>query len=99
LPIEQPIGTTRDFHNPSASPIDRTVPRIDIGAVSHVERGPCHESDVHHAVVGGKSGVADRTCNLAAHRAAGEHVGVDEARSLPGSGWDGDLDEMRASRA
>ena len=37
--------------------------------------------------------------NLALSRLAGEPLGVDEARSLRGSGWDGDLDEMRASRA
>jgi Arc/MetJ family transcription regulator len=36
--------------------------------------------------------------NLALSRLAGEPLGVDEARSLRGSGWDGDLDEMRASR-
>lgn len=37
--------------------------------------------------------------NLALRRLVGEPLGVDEARSLRGSGWDGDLDEMRASRA
>ena len=37
--------------------------------------------------------------NLALSRLAGEPLGLDEARSLRGSGWDGDLDEMRASRA
>ena len=37
--------------------------------------------------------------NLALSRLAGEPLGVDEARSLRGSGWDGDLGEMRASRA
>ena len=36
--------------------------------------------------------------NLALRRLAGEPLGLDEARSLRGSGWDGDLDEMRASR-
>lgn len=36
--------------------------------------------------------------NLALHRLAGEPLGVDQARALRGSGWDGDLDEMRASR-
>ena len=36
--------------------------------------------------------------HLALSRLAGEPLGVDEARSLRGSGWDGDLDEMRASR-
>ena len=36
--------------------------------------------------------------NLALSRLAGEPLGVHEARSLRGSGWDGDLDEMRASR-
>jgi Arc/MetJ family transcription regulator len=37
--------------------------------------------------------------NLALRRLAGEPLGVDEARALRGSGWDGDLEEMRASRA
>lgn len=36
--------------------------------------------------------------NLALRRLAGEPLGLDEARALRGSGWDGDLDEMRASR-
>ena len=36
--------------------------------------------------------------SLALSRWAGEPLGVDEARSLRGSGWDGDLDEMRVSR-
>src|SRR5262245_16877032 len=42
LPIEQPIGSTRDFHNPNASPTDRTVPRIDIGLVSHAQLRHTH---------------------------------------------------------
>ena len=37
--------------------------------------------------------------NLALRRLTEEPLGVDEARSLRGSGWDGDLGEMRASRA
>ncbi|MCC6433799.1 MAG: type II toxin-antitoxin system VapB family antitoxin [Acidimicrobiales bacterium] len=37
--------------------------------------------------------------NLALRRLAAEPLDVDEARRLRGSGWDGDLDEMRASRA
>jgi Arc/MetJ family transcription regulator len=37
--------------------------------------------------------------NLALRQAAGEPLGLDEARSLRGVGWEGDLDEMRASRA
>jgi Arc/MetJ family transcription regulator len=37
--------------------------------------------------------------NLALRRLAGEPLDVDDARSLRGSGWDGDLDEMRAGRA
>ena len=36
--------------------------------------------------------------NLALRRLAGEALSVDEARSLRGSGWDGDLEEMRTSR-
>ena len=37
--------------------------------------------------------------NLALQHLAGEPLDVAEARSLRGSGWDGDLDEMRSSRA
>lgn len=37
--------------------------------------------------------------NLALRQAAGEPLGLDEARSMRGTGWDGDLDDMRASRA
>jgi Arc/MetJ family transcription regulator len=36
--------------------------------------------------------------NLALRHAAGEPLGLDEARSMRGSGWDGNLDEMRTSR-
>lgn len=36
--------------------------------------------------------------NLALRHLAGEPLDLDEARSLRGSGWDGDLDDMRASR-
>ena len=37
--------------------------------------------------------------NLALRRLAGEALELDDARALRGSGWDGDLDDMRASRA
>lgn len=37
--------------------------------------------------------------NFALRTVAAEPLSVDEARRLRGSGWDGDLDEMRASRA
>ena len=37
--------------------------------------------------------------NFALRTVAAEPLGLDEARSLRGSGWDGDLDEMRAGRA
>jgi Arc/MetJ family transcription regulator len=37
--------------------------------------------------------------NLALRRLAGEPLDLAEARAMRGSGWDGDLDEMRASRA
>ncbi len=37
--------------------------------------------------------------NLALRQVAGEPLGLDEARSLRGVGWDGDLDAKRASRA
>lgn len=36
--------------------------------------------------------------NLALRLAAAEPLDPDEARALRGSGWDGDLEEMRASR-
>ncbi len=36
--------------------------------------------------------------NLALRHAAGEPLGLEEARSMRGSGWHGDLDEMRTAR-
>ncbi|HEX9683910.1 MAG TPA: type II toxin-antitoxin system VapB family antitoxin [Acidimicrobiales bacterium] len=36
--------------------------------------------------------------NFALRIVASEALGVDEARALRGSGWEGDLDEMRANR-
>jgi len=37
--------------------------------------------------------------NFALRAVAGEPLSLEQARRLRGSGWDGDLDEMRASRA
>jgi Arc/MetJ family transcription regulator len=37
--------------------------------------------------------------NFALRSVAGEALSLDQAHGLRGSGWDGDLDEMRASRA
>jgi Arc/MetJ family transcription regulator len=37
--------------------------------------------------------------NLALRRVAAEALDLDDARALRGSGWDGDLDELRANRA
>ncbi len=37
--------------------------------------------------------------NFALRTIAGEALDLDEARGLRGSGWDGDLDEMRGGRA
>ena len=37
--------------------------------------------------------------NFALRTLAGEPLSLDTARRLRGSGWDGDLEEMRASRA
>ena len=37
--------------------------------------------------------------NFALRALAAEPLGIDEARRLRGSGWDGDLDEMRAGRS
>jgi Arc/MetJ family transcription regulator len=36
--------------------------------------------------------------NFALRSAAAEPLGLDDARRLRGSGWEGDLDELRASR-
>lgn len=36
--------------------------------------------------------------NLALRRLAAEPLDVDEARGMRGSGWEGDLDELRRSR-
>lgn len=36
--------------------------------------------------------------NYALRLVAGEALGLDEARALRGSGWDGDLEEMRSGR-
>lgn len=36
--------------------------------------------------------------NLALQLVAGEALDLDEARALRGSGWDGDLEELRGSR-
>jgi Arc/MetJ family transcription regulator len=36
--------------------------------------------------------------NLALRLVAAEPLGLDEARQLRGSGWEGDLEELRASR-
>ena len=37
--------------------------------------------------------------NFALRALAGEPLGLDEARRLRGSGWDGDLDELRRTPA
>ena len=37
--------------------------------------------------------------NFALRMVAAERLGLDEARRLRGSGWDGDLEEMRSGRA
>jgi Arc/MetJ family transcription regulator len=37
--------------------------------------------------------------NFALRTIAAEPLGLDEARRLRGAGWDGDLDQMRVSRA
>jgi Arc/MetJ family transcription regulator len=36
--------------------------------------------------------------NFALRTVAGEALGLDEARQLRGSGWEGDLEEMRSTR-
>ena len=36
--------------------------------------------------------------DLALRHLAGEPLGLEEARSLRGTGWDGDLDEMRTNQ-
>ena len=37
--------------------------------------------------------------NLALRRLAGEPLSLDAARALRGAGWEGELDEMRMTRA
>lgn len=37
--------------------------------------------------------------NFALRTLAAEPLGLDEARRLRGSGWDGDLDELRTTRS
>jgi Arc/MetJ family transcription regulator len=37
--------------------------------------------------------------NFALRTVAGEPLGLEKARGLRGTGWEGDLDEMRTSRA
>jgi len=37
--------------------------------------------------------------NFALRTVAGEPLDLDDARRMRGSGWDGDLDEMRTTRA
>jgi Arc/MetJ family transcription regulator len=37
--------------------------------------------------------------NFALRTVAGERLSLDKARRLRGSGWNGDLEEMRANRA
>ena len=37
--------------------------------------------------------------NFALNAVAGEPLSLKEARNLRGSGWDGDLDEMRSSKS
>jgi Arc/MetJ family transcription regulator len=37
--------------------------------------------------------------NLALRRLASEPLNLDDAKRLRGSGWDGDLDQMRSSRS
>jgi Arc/MetJ family transcription regulator len=44
-------------------------------------------------------GTKREAVDLALRQAAGEPLGLDEARAMRGTGWDGDLDEMRSSRA
>jgi Arc/MetJ family transcription regulator len=36
--------------------------------------------------------------DLALRRLVGEPLSLEEARAMEGSGWDGDLDEMRSAR-
>lgn len=36
--------------------------------------------------------------NFALRRLAGERMTVEEARAMEGSGWEGDLDEMRSNQ-
>lgn len=44
-------------------------------------------------------GTKREAVNLALRTLAAEPLDVDAARSLRGAGWDGDLEQMRASRS
>ncbi|HEX8771165.1 MAG TPA: type II toxin-antitoxin system VapB family antitoxin [Acidimicrobiales bacterium] len=44
-------------------------------------------------------GTKREAVNFALRMVAAEPLGLDQARGLRGSGWDGDLKQMRASRA
>ena len=52
------------------------------------------------AIVMRRYGLATKreAVNFALRTLAVEPLGLDEARRLRGSGWDGDLDELRATR-
>ena len=44
-------------------------------------------------------GTKREAVNFALNAVAGEPLSLKEARNLRGSGWDGDLDEMRSSKS
>ena len=44
-------------------------------------------------------GTKKEAVNFALRIVAGESMSLDEARALRGSGWDGDLEEMRSGRS
>lgn len=58
------------------------------------------DDDACHAVMARYRLATKREAvNFALRTVAAEPLGLDQARGLRGSGWDGDLEQMRASRA
>ena len=76
---------------------------------------PCGEYGVYRCMSRTNINIDDEACaevmrryrlstkreavNFALRALAAEPLGVDEARRLRGSGWEGDLDDMRTSRS
>ena len=59
-----------------------------------IDEDACREVMVRYQLATKREAV-----NLALRRLVGEALDLEDARALRGSGWDGNLDDMRASRA